>query len=158
MRDGSIEAQVVELPAMLLAGVRCEGGGAGSGEHWQRFRAWVIEKAVVSSDTSVLAIAYAPPLAFGAATAVELCVPVEAAPAGAAREPMEAPYGMMTRTLGGRFVLASGTPEDVRALVRAARGFAAAHGFAFERGSIAIYRPGGTEDGLYVEAGVRLHE
>ncbi|HEY7801125.1 MAG TPA: GyrI-like domain-containing protein [Dehalococcoidia bacterium] len=158
MQDGTIEAQVVELPAMLVAGLRCEGSDAGSGEHWQRFRAWLVEHEIASFNASVLAVAYVPPLAFGATRVVELCVPVEVTPGEAAREAIGAPCTVITRTLGGRFVLASGTPADAPVLVRSAQRFAAAHALAFERGSITIYRPGATDDELRVEAGVRIHD
>ncbi|MGH7622392.1 MAG: hypothetical protein ACREMU_08650, partial [Gemmatimonadaceae bacterium] len=59
--------------------------------------------------------------------------------------------------LGGRFVLAFGSPDNVPALLRAGRAFASAHGLAFERGTIAIYRVG-DDDELRVEAGVRVHD
>ncbi|MBF6600197.1 MAG: GyrI-like domain-containing protein [Dehalococcoidia bacterium] len=153
----SHDPQIVDLPAMVLAGVRCDGDAAGGEEHWRRFRAWLAAQDFVPSD-DVLAVAYTPPLAFGAGRSVELCAPVAAA------QPGDAPEGrvagadvVVTRTLAGRFVLAAGAPQDVPALVRSARHFAAAHGLAFERGSVVIYRRTGGE-AVRADAGVRIHD
>ncbi len=154
-----IEARLVELPAGRLAGLRYEGApptghpapAPGLAEHWQRFRRWLQESGASSSDPDVLAIAYTPSGPIGGPLVVELCVPVgdDFAPGEGA--------AVTTRRLGGRFVLASGTPEQMPRLLRAARSFATSHGLPFERGSIEIYRPG--EGGTpRVDAGVRIHD
>ena len=143
------EPQLITLEPMLLAGIRAAGDEAGGAAHWERFRSWLdggIETAVEPAPV----VAYVPPLPFGSVRTVELLVPVTVAPQ------VDAP-DIVVRTLGGRFVLASGDRSGAGEMLRAARAFASAHGLAFERGSIEIYRPG-EGDSVRVEAGVRIHD
>lgn len=136
---------------MLLCGIRGEREYAGSAAHWQRFRSWIEERGIESCDPNTLAMAYVAPPPFGGARAVEICVPVLSAPH------LDAPDAVL-RTLGGRFVLASGEATEVPGLIRAARAFASARGLPFERGSIEIYRPPQGGVMVRVEAGVRIHD
>jgi hypothetical protein len=143
------EPQLVTLEPMLLAGVRAAGDDAGGAAHWARFRSW-LDSGIETAGEPAPVIAYVPPLPFASQRTVELLVPVTAAPQVDAED-------IVVRTLGGRFVLASGDRSEAGALLRAARAFASAHGLAFERGSIEIYRPGDGES-VRVEAGVRIHD
>lgn len=143
------EPQLVTLEPMLLAGIRADGNDAGGAAHWARFHSW-LDGGIETATEPAPVIAYVPPLPFGSERTVELLVPVTTAPH------VDAP-DIVIRTLGGRFVLVSGDRSEAGALLRSARAFASAHGLAFERGSIEIYRPG-EGDSVRVEAGVRIHD
>ena len=149
--------RIVELRPRRVAGLRFEGAApasAGIVEHWRRFHECVERGKLRSADPDVLAIAYTPPGRVGGPMVTELCVPVDD---GFRAEPAS---GARTWTLpGGRFVLVAARLEEIRELHREARGYAAAHGLAVERGGIEIYRPSPTDAaGPRVEAGVRIHD
>lgn len=149
--------RIVELRPRRVAGLRFEGAAAayaGIVEHWRQFHDCVESGTLRSSDSDVLAIAYMPPGRVGGPMVTELCVPVDE---GFRAEPAS---GASTWSLtGGRFVLVAGHLEEIRELHRQARGYAAAHGLAVERGGIEIYRPSPTGGAApRVEAGVKIHD
>lgn len=121
-------------------------------EHWRELHAWIREHGVVRSDPSIVMLGHEPPGKPGLqAFEYHACIPTD--------DPIDDDAVEIGSFRGGTFILVRGDLSEIPSLYREARGYAARHGIAFERGGIEIYRPNPKNAMSYImDAGVGVHD